>query len=192
MENNCQIGRFNCQHRFCHDCINNWVSICHRNNNTPNCPVCRNSIQREEDYIIPTVIRSEPNIDDILLGVLRRIPNSYDGQVIRDNLPNNESEELNYLINNLHNNDNLNDHNLNDHNVNIINNYLNTMYSDNHITLPHNSILSNITDDQNHNISYLQDNNFNNITNSSLSFTNLIGNSIFNDTETNTYLINNY
>ena len=187
MEHNCQTGRFDCQHRFCHDCINNWVRICQRNNNTPSCPVCRNSIQREEGYIIPTVIRSEPNANDMLFDLTtggdRRNP--YNQEIIIDNLPNNESEELNYLINNL-----LNNYNLNHNNVN--NNNLNDMYIDNHITLPENLILSNITDDQNHNISYLQDSNFSNITNSSLSSITSIGNSIFNDTETNTYLINNF
>ena len=189
LENNCQTTRFNCQHRFCHDCIDNWVSICNRNNNIPSCPVCRNSMLREERYIIPTVIRSLSNTNDILLDLTPRgrHRNPYDDRVIRDNLPNNGSEELNYQVDNLYNIDNLNDNN-----VNMINNYLNAMYSDNHITLPDNSNLSNVTYDQNHNISHLQDNNYNNLTNFSLSWTTSIGNSIFNDTETNTYLINNY
>lgn len=39
-------NRFQCSHRFCNSCTNNWLNTCIQANRNPDCPMCRSNLSR--------------------------------------------------------------------------------------------------------------------------------------------------
>ena len=38
-------NRFQCSHRFCNSCTNNWLNTCILSNRSPDCPMCRSALR---------------------------------------------------------------------------------------------------------------------------------------------------